>query len=58
MSACRTTTMQYVCVMLLCRGYATGDLNCDGLPDLVVSAPGYSLPGTPLDGRVYIIHGG
>ncbi|XP_052777361.1 phosphatidylinositol-glycan-specific phospholipase D-like isoform X2 [Mya arenaria] len=39
------------------EAYATGDLNSDGHTDLVISAPGYSNPGNPQDGRVYIIYG-
>ena len=39
------------------RAYATGDLNFDGKPDLVVTAPGYGTVGSPQEGRVYIIYG-
>lgn len=39
------------------EAYATGDLNFDGKPDLVVTAPGYGSPGSPQEGRVYIIYG-
>ncbi|XP_060608003.1 phosphatidylinositol-glycan-specific phospholipase D-like isoform X2 [Ruditapes philippinarum] len=39
------------------EAYATGDLNFDGKPDLVVTAPGYGTVGSPQEGRVYIIYG-
>ena len=39
------------------RAYATGDLNFDGKPDLVLTAPGYGSPGSPQEGRVYIVYG-
>lgn len=45
------------CFFHISRSYATGDLNADGHPDLVVSAPGYGAPGSPQEGRVYIIYG-
>ena len=43
--------------MIISRSYATGDLNADGHLDLVISAPGYGSPGSPQEGRVYIIYG-
>lgn len=36
---------------------ASADLNQDGHGDLVVGAPGYSLPGRYQIGRVYVIYG-
>ncbi|XP_053394387.1 phosphatidylinositol-glycan-specific phospholipase D-like [Mercenaria mercenaria] len=39
------------------ESYATGDLNFDGKPDLVITAPGYGTVGSPQEGRVYIIYG-
>lgn len=40
------------------EAYATGDLNFDGKPDLVLTAPGYGSSGSPQEGRVYIVYGG
>ena len=39
------------------RAFASGDLNFDGKPDLVVSAPGYGSLDSPQEGRVYIVYG-
>jgi len=42
---------------LFCRSLASGDLDGDGNEDLVTGAPGYGEPGSPQQGRVYIIYG-
>ncbi|KAL4235881.1 Glycosylphosphatidylinositol specific phospholipase D1 [Mactra antiquata] len=39
------------------ESYATGDLNFDGKPDIVITAPGYGTSGSPQEGRVYIVYG-
>ena len=41
----------------LSRSYATDNLNFDGKPDLVVTAPGYGSPGSLQEGRIYIVYG-
>lgn len=39
------------------RALTSADLNQDGYGDLVVGAPGYSRPGHPQVGRVYLLYG-
>ena len=39
------------------RSMVSGDLNNDGLDELIVAAPGYSSGNNIQQGRVYIIYG-
>jgi hypothetical protein len=36
---------------------ATGDMDKDGYEDIVIGAPGYSVKGSPQQGKVYIVYG-
>lgn len=40
-----------------CRSMLSGDVNNDGLPDLIIGAPGHSSDANYQQGRVYIVYG-